>query len=145
MRNTRECQACGKIFTPDRRNGQKQTFCAKQQCQQRRRTLRQKLRRHHAALPGASAVPQPTAQTALSGPQKASVLSKVDFGSENPVIIGLISMLIGSDDIDEVEAAYRRFKMRGIQIASLRSMPSSPNSQIINIFDEFRRAGKTSG
>ena len=62
------------------------------------------------------------------------------FRSEHPVIIGLISVLIGTDETDKVEAAYRQLWMRGMQITSGNTSTPSPNSHIISVI-----AGLTGG
>jgi hypothetical protein len=59
------------------------------------------------------------------------------------VIIGLIAMLIGTDETDRVEATYRRLWMKGMQIQSGNSSSAIPNSQIISMFGEI--TGQTNG
>ena len=44
-------------------------------------------------------------------------------------------MLIGTDETDRVEAAYRQLWMRGMQITSGNTSTTSPNSQIIRMFE----------
>jgi hypothetical protein len=137
MENNCKCRACGREFEPERRNKGRQSFCARQSCQRVRRTLGQRLRRRGAG-------PWPTAGGPASGKQEgsrrlqeASVISEAAFRSEHPVIIGLISMLIGTDETERVEAAYRQLWMRGMQITSSNTSTTSPNSQIINMFEKL--------
>lgn len=102
-----------------------------------RRTLGQRLRRR-AAGSGATAGGSSSAkQEGSRRLQEASIISEAAFRSEHPVIIGLISMLIGSDETDRVEAAYRQLWMRGMQIASGNTSTMNPNSKIISMFDEL--------
>jgi hypothetical protein len=84
---TRKCQACGMKFTPDHRSRERQAFCAKAACQQKRRTLRQRLRRINASLTHSPALKLKEEQTDSRRSQEASVLSEGDFRSEHPVII----------------------------------------------------------
>ena len=140
MENNCKCRACGREFEPEHRNKGRQAFCSRRSCQLVRRTLSQRLRRR-----GMGSVP--TADRPVSGKQEgsrqlqeASVISEAAFRSEHPVIIGLISMLIGTDETDRVEAAYRQLWMRGMQITSGNTSTPSPNSHIISMF-----AGLTGG
>src|SRR5262245_48076167 len=48
----------------------------------------------------------------LHGLHEASVISEGDFRAERPLIVGLISKVIGSDDPERVEATYRRLGCR---------------------------------
>ena len=135
MENSCKCRACGQEFEPEHRNKGRQSFCARQGCQRSRRTLGQRLRRRGAPPSPTAGVPASGMQEASRRLQEASVISEPGFRSEHPVIIGLISMLIGTDEPDRVEAAYQRFWMQGVQITSGNTSSTSLNSQIINMFD----------
>jgi len=104
MENTRKCKACGRKFKPDARNRERQSYCPRRDCQRRRRTLRQKQRRQMApARPGPSGGPNGS-----RGPQGASVISEADIRAENPVFIGLISMITGLTSFEDVERGFIR-------------------------------------
>jgi len=45
--------------------------------------------------------------------QSASSESEADWNAENPTVIGLFSMLIGSDELEEIQAFIRRLRERG--------------------------------
>jgi hypothetical protein len=84
-------------------------------------------------------------QATTRGPQEASVLSEAAFRSEHPVIIGLISMLVGTDDPERVEATYRRLWMQGIRITTAPKPPATPDSPIIRLFQCFHSAAGGAG
>jgi hypothetical protein len=135
MENSCKCRACGREFEPEHRNKGRQAFCARQGCQRVRRTLGQRLRRRGAGPGPTAGGPASDKQEGPRRLQEASVISEAAFRSEHPVIIGLISMLIGTDEADRVEAAYRQLWMRGMRITSGNTSTTSPNSQIISMFE----------
>ena len=45
--------------------------------------------------------------------QSASSESEADWNAQNPTVIGLFSMLIGSDELEEIQAFIRRLRERG--------------------------------
>ena len=49
----------------------------------------------------------------LSERQSASSESEVDWNVQNPTVIGLFSMLIGSDDLEDIQTFIRRLRERG--------------------------------
>jgi hypothetical protein len=49
----------------------------------------------------------------LSERQSASSESEADWNAQNPTVIGLFSMLIGSDDLKEIQTFIRRLRERG--------------------------------
>jgi len=103
-----------------------------------RRALAQRLRRLKAASKPPSAPPTSVADGESRRLQGASVISEADIRAEHPVIIGLISMLIGSDDISRVEATYRQLWIQGKRIISTDSCASMPKSPIISIFEDLK-------
>ena len=135
MENSCKCRACGREFEPEHRNKGRQSFCSRQSCQRVRRTLGQRLRRRGAGSGSTVGGPASGQQEGSRRLQEASVISEAAFRSEHPVIIGLISMLIGTDETDRVEAAYRQLWMRGMQITSGNTSTTCPNSQIISMFE----------
>ena len=48
--------------------------------------------------------------------QEASQFYEADFHAQNPAIIGLISMLTGYIDIEDIKKTYRELFFRGTQI-----------------------------
>ena len=142
MAKSRKCKACGRPFAPDVRNTKTQAYCTKPDCQRQRRTLAQRLRRH---LVRPNAPPTRDAPDDARRLHAASVFSEADIRDEHPVIIGLISMLIGSDDFSSVEATYRKLWIQGLRIVSDDRGPQMPISPIINMFEEITRRSHGAG
>ena len=139
MEKTCNCRGCGAKLKADYRNAQRQHFCGRKGCQKLRRTLRQRLRRqgqHSTQVPSktASAKPKQTRR-----PQEASLISEVAVAAENPVIIGLISMITGSTNLEEIQATYRQLWLRGVQILEGREPQTVHNSDIINLFQSIEQ------
>ena len=88
---------------PDSRNGERQSYCPQCDCQPQRRTLRQRQRWQKTAQRFDPSEP-PNGSRRL---QSASVISDADIRVENPVIIGLISMITGMKDIEDIQRVYR--------------------------------------
>ena len=61
----------------------------------------------------ASPTDHPFASVDLSERQSASSESEADWNAQNPTVIGLFSMLIGSDDLEEIQTFIRRLRERG--------------------------------
>jgi len=140
MEKTRKCEGCGANLKGDYRNAQRQHFCAKQACQKLRRTLRQRLRRQRQrSEPSGSERPLPKFNSRRR-PQAASLIPEADITAENPVIIGLISMITDSTSLEELQATYRRLWIRGVQILEGRKLQSPPNSPLINLFEFMEQA-----
>jgi hypothetical protein len=138
MQNACKCKACGRRFKADRRNQDRQSFCSRKSCQRQRRTLQQRLRRLNAATRPGSPGP---ASVAPQGPrrlQAASVISEADIRAENPVIIGLISMLTGTTDLEQIEKTYRQLWLRGMQIICEKSGPELRNPHVIHMFESLK-------
>src|SRR6266481_2424076 len=98
------CPACGKSFAPDFRNRNRQAFCGLPDCQSQRRTQAQRERRK-----------RPQKEVPLTRrlkPSEAAWLKK------NPMIIGLISVLMGSTDLKEIEVFCAAASERGRRILS---------------------------
>ena len=115
MENTRKCRACGRKFKPDTRNRERQTYCSHRACQRQRRTLGQKQRRQRTGVQSDGAKPPNQARE----PQRASGLSEADLSAENPVLIGLISMVTGLTNYEDLERVHRQLWIRGRQIISV--------------------------
>ena len=65
--------------------------------------------------------------------QAASRISEVLIDTQSPLLIGLISMLIDSEEPEEISKALRRLWQRGLKILNpqfeekqLKSLPPSP-------------------
>lgn len=50
------------------------------------------------------------------------------------MIIGLISMLTGTTDIEQIEGTYRQLWLQGMQIISANSDPGLRQAHVINMF-----------
>jgi len=70
----------------------------------------------------------------LREPQKASVISEADCRTENPALIGLISMITGYTNLEDIQITYQRLHSRGLEILSQKKDPSATNSPIIKLF-----------
>jgi hypothetical protein len=55
---------------------------------------------------------------------------------ENPVIIGLISMITGLTDRESVQKVYRQCWLRGLEILSARGEATVPNPAIISLLEK---------
>ena len=115
MKATRNCKACARPFAVDHRNGHHQAYCPDAECQRQRRTEAQKRRRTthvtKAALDSAG----------VSSRLRPEVkLTEADWYAEHPMIIGLISMLTGSTDLEEIKTVCRKLGERGRNILGHR-------------------------
>ena len=72
-------------------------------------------------------------------PQAASVISEADIRSENPAIIGLISMVTGLTSLEDIERVYRQLWLRGKQILSMGQTQEPSNGAIISLFEHVER------
>jgi hypothetical protein len=68
--------------------------------------------------------------------QKASIISEADIRAENPVIIGLISMITGLTDLESIERVYRQCWMRGTEILSAGGEETGKNAAIISLLEK---------
>lgn len=132
-----KCTHSSKRFAPDHRNLERQAFWAKADCQWRRRAIPQRLRRLHASSPLTPMAKLREGQAPSRRRQESSVLSEANFQSEHSVFIGLISMLVGTDDSERVEAAYRRLWDTGR--ANHRELGTISGRQFAN----YRAFGRT--
>jgi hypothetical protein len=71
--------------------------------------------------------------------QTASVISEADIRSENPAIIGLISMVTGLTNLEDIERVYRQLRLRGKQILSVGQTQEPSNAAIISLFEHVER------
>jgi hypothetical protein len=120
MKHARKCLACKAQFVTDYRNGHRQGYCPKVICQLARRRQEQRLRR-------ASAKSQQLLREALEGStglQTASEANEAFFGSQSPVMIGLISTLTDSLNREDIEKTIWRLWQHGQSI--LRPETSKP-------------------
>jgi hypothetical protein len=102
MAAKRKCRACGKPFSPDYRNQADQAFCPRPECRRLRRAEVQRKRRERSR--------QAASLTRRLRPSEADWLRK------NPIIIGLVSVLIGSTDWKDIEAFCAAAILRGKKI-----------------------------
>ena len=102
MTSQRNCRACGEAFVPNHRSQATQAFCPASECQRARRAEAQRKRRKASAAGGYL--------TSRLKPSEAAWLRK------NPLIIGLISVLIGSTDWQDIEAFCAAAILRGKRV-----------------------------
>jgi len=69
----------------------------------------------------------------------------VDLRLENPAIIGLISMITGSTDLESIQQVYRQCWRRGLEILAASGQATAPNSAIIRLLEEVRKQAQASG
>ena len=141
MENTRKCKGCGESFKPDSRNQSRQWYCTRRECQRQRKTLRQRQRRQsRKAKPVLAAAPQPG-----SGLQRASDISEADIRTENPVFIGLISMVTGLNDLEEIQRVYRQLWLRGKEILAASEAAALKNPAIISMLEKVEERSRQTG
>ena len=105
IQNTRRCKACGQRFKTDHRNERHHSFCQNAKCQKMRRALTQTRRRANKAVKAG-----PLASSRLQHGLKPT---EADMMAKHPIFIGLLSMLTGSSDLQELQAVSRRLYERG--------------------------------
>jgi hypothetical protein len=71
-------------------------------------------------------------------PQWGEHQSEADIHAENPVIIGLISMLTGSTNLDDIEPVYRQLWLRGLKILSTGHPSGSSNPVVISLLEQTK-------
>jgi len=98
----RKCRACGQSLRPDYRNHADQAFCPRPACRRQRRAEAQRQRRKHTC--------QDDPLTRRLKPSEARWLRK------NPMLVGLVSVLIGSTDWQDIEAFCAAASLRGRKI-----------------------------
>lgn len=125
----RKCKACSALFAVDHRNSERHRFCSNPDCQRERRRREQRGRRT-AALECLCAELLTDDPKTIKGLQKASPISEASIDAQSPILIGLISMLIDSQDRDEISRVLQKLWQRGFQILNpqlgqklLKSLP----------------------
>jgi hypothetical protein len=141
MENVNKCAACGRAFNPDARNHGRQSYCHRAECQRLRRTARQRLRRSKAA---AKATPQKS-HGETRGLQAASGIAEADIRQENPLIIGLISMITGLTDLESVERVYRHCWLRGLDILSADTSSAIRKPAVIRLMEQVSDQNRNTG
>ena len=116
MKKARKCRACQKPFGVDLRNEGRHAYCSRPDCQRQRRRLAQNFRR--ARRPRLETTQTPAAASRLQG--RLMKPREADMHLENPLFIGLISMLTGSTDLEEIQAVGRKLYQRGCNILGLK-------------------------
>ena len=125
-RSHRKCQACNVLFAADPRNSERQRFCSNGDCQRERRRREQRTRKA-AALERLCAELLSDDPTSVRGLQAASRIPEALIDTQSPVLIGLISMLIDSEDREEISKALRRLWQRGAEILNPQFGDKRPN------------------
>jgi len=109
MKSTRICRACRRSFEVDSRNAHRHSHCSRAACQRARRTLAQKQRRQQKAH----------AQASSWLHQSFSRLQGDKILAEQPLFIGLISMVTGSTDRVQLQEVLQRLCSRGRDILGI--------------------------
>ena len=115
MASKRKCRACGVFFSPDFRNEANQAFCPRPECRRSRRAEAQRQRRNLSR--------QGDRLTRRLKPSEARWLQA------NPMIVGLISVLIGSTDMKEIEAFCAAASLRGRKLLDRVPLEEDANSR----------------
>ena len=113
MKNARRCRVCRRVFEVERRTEHRHFHCGGAACQRARRALAQKLRRRREAGSSKETASR-RLQTRVTPPEAVDL-------TQNPLFIGLISMLIGSADFQAIRTASRRLFDRGRSILGLKA------------------------
>ena len=96
----------------------RQTFCSRAECQRERRRRSQKLRRLRQSSTAQSEDSLSSAGINFIRLQSSTKPNEADSILEDPFIQGLISMLSGTSDLDEVKNTIRRIIERGQKLQS---------------------------
>ena len=115
MKEKPNCLACKQPFDKDPRTVSRQTFCPRAECQRERRRRSQKLRRLRQRR---SEDRRSSGGINFSRLQCEMKPIEADSMLEDPFVQGLISMLIGTNDLDEVKNAIRRLIEHGRKLQS---------------------------
>ena len=132
MGKTNKCKGCGRELKTEPHNRDRQSYCRRQACQRLRRAHRQRQRRHLAV----AGPPQGQPTTASSRLQAASDFSEADIRSQNPVIIGLISMITGNADLESIAGVYRQCWLRGLEILSGSCPGTTKTPAVLSVPDD---------
>ena len=112
MKTNRACRACKRPFAADRRNRRQQRYCSEPECQRERRRRAQRERRNRSnRRPGNSS---PDGKHTRF-PAHLTLSEAVNI-TEDPFVVGLISHLTDTTDLEEVRWTIRRLIERGHQI-----------------------------
>ncbi len=119
------CTACGRAIAPSANNDARQAFCSQAPCQRIRRSEAQRLRRARAK--------KDATLTRYLKPADADWLRK------HPLIVGLISLLIGSGDRNQIEACCAALIERGQKILDGTLFEEPQNNSNINELGKEKR------
>ena len=111
MKTSRICIGCTKRFTVDNRNDRHHSYCSDLNCQRLRRAQAQKRRRTQQATGASCGVAG--AGTELQADVKPT---EADWPAAYPMFIGLISMITGLTDLEDIKAVCRNLHERGANI-----------------------------
>ena len=121
MKKKSNCFACKQPFEKDSRTMSRQTFCSRTECQRERRRRSQKLRRLKQRGPVQSEDRQSSGGINFNGLQCDMKPIEAESILEDPFVQGLISMLIGTSDLNEVKSTIRRLIEHGQKLKSGKS------------------------
>ena len=96
----------------------RQTFCSRAECQRERRRRSQKLRRLRQRRTAQSENSLSSDGINFIRLQSSTKLNEADSMLEDPFIQGLISMLSGTNDLNEIKNTIRRIIERGQKLQS---------------------------
>lgn len=122
MKKKSNCFACKQPFDKDPRTMSRQTFCSRAECQRERRRRSQKLRRLRQSRTAQSEDSLSSDGINFIRLQSSTKPNEAYSMLEDPFIQGLISMLSGTSDLDEVKNTIRHVIERGrkLQLGSLK-------------------------
>jgi hypothetical protein len=130
MKNMRKCRACETLFEVDYRNEKRHVICRSNEFQRQRRRQAQKARR----LLGTSLrkIPVEPVQPPC-WPQASVMPTEAAWNTDHPAFIGLISMITGSADLEEIRRISQRLSEQGRNILGLKS-PGEVQCPVIHHF-----------
>jgi hypothetical protein len=90
--------------------------------------------------------PIPWARQGLGrGLQGASVISEAGIRAENPVFIGLISMVTGLTNLEDIQRVYRQLWLQGKAILASGEGQALQNPAIISLLQKAEDPGRQAG
>ena len=121
----RKCHHCGKPLRPEARNSERQRTCSRSACRRARRVEAQRKRRR--------GIKKDDSLTRRLKPSEASWLRN------NPVIVGLVSLLIGSTNLKEIEAFCAAASQRGQDILAGTFLDDNPQTLEMTAWKQEKR------
>jgi hypothetical protein len=124
MKTESNCKACTKPFVPRENNRKHQRFCSEPSCQQARRSYNQRCRRKEMEGKRTQSKQPQAAVYKSFGVEAGLKPAEAALARFHPVIIGMVSQMIGSIYPEDILATIRRLWQRGNDIVDAPSLKS---------------------